>query len=83
MPPSSPPLWRTHSYTMMHCYNQVCLELVRQQASIQAAWVDSRHYKKSQAALQDFQGRSVAGRSRYDQETGTQRGMKRLFECDK
>uniref|UniRef100_A0A7S3KY79 Uncharacterized protein n=1 Tax=Amphora coffeiformis TaxID=265554 RepID=A0A7S3KY79_9STRA len=49
--------------------SEVCLELVRQQASLQAAWSDSNHYKLSRTALQDFQGRSVSNRSRYDQET--------------
>lgn len=47
----------------------VCLELVRQQASLQAAWSDSNHYRSSKVALRDFQSRSVANRSRYDQET--------------
>lgn len=47
----------------------VCLELVRQQASLQAAWSDSNHYKLAKTALKDFQGRSVSNRSRYDQET--------------
>ena len=47
----------------------VCLELVRQQASIQAAWSDSNHYRSANAALKEFQARSVKNRSRYDQET--------------